>query len=376
MLKKLLIGIGITLAAFGILAGIKTLQIKAMIAAGEQMAMPPETVSTATVESARWNAYIEAVASVRAVRGVVVSAEVPGTVREIAFESGTDAAEGDLLVRLDTVAEEADLAAAQADAALAAADLDRAEDLSKRRVISVSDYDTAIAKHKQALARVVAAEAAIAKKTIRAPFAGRLGIREVDPGQYIQSGHRIVSLQASNEVHVDFALPQQRLADLAPGLEVAVTTDTYPDTMFTGKLAAVDSAVDEVTRTIAARALLPNPDGRLVPGMFVRARVILPQSRDVLLIPSTAVLFASSGDSVFVVENGTDPKSGKPVKTARQSLVKLGENRGDFVEILDGLKPGDTVAGSGVFKLRTGTTLEINNAIAPKAQLEPEPDDA
>jgi len=307
------------------------------------------------------------------VQGAMISTELPGTVAEVAFESGAMVQKGDLLVQLDTSAEEAQLRSADADTELARADVERARDLTARKVISKAELDAAEAKFKQKSAMTENMRAMIAKKTIRAPFDGAAGIRAVNVGQMINAGQQVVPLQALDPVYVDFALPQQRLAELSNGLEVRVTTDAFPEQEFRGKLTAINSAVDMATRNVSLQATLPNPDHSLRPGMFAKVAVALPQKNPVLVIPATAVSYAPYGDSVFVIEKKKDEKTKQEMQLIRQQFVRLGETRGDFVTVTNGLKAGETVVSSGVFKLRNGMPVVINNELAPKPELSPKP---
>jgi len=372
MTKKVLIGIGVVVVAFIVLAGAKALQIKALIASGAHV-MPPEIVTTAEVKQEEWQPVLGAVGSVTAVQGIIVSAEQPGVVREISFESGAKVEQGALLVRIDSGAEEAQMRAAEADAELARLDFDRAKGLGERRVIAQSEWDSAQAKLKQMMAQVENMKTTIDKKTIRAPFTGRLGIRDVNLGQYVNAGTPIVSLQSLDSVYVNFSLPQQRLSALRAGMAVRVTSDTAPGRTLEGVLTAINPDVDAATRNVSLQATLENPEELLRPGVFVRIEVVLPQKMPVLTVPATAVSYAPYGDSVFVVEEKADEKTGEKTLMLRQQFVRLGEERGDFVTVIEGLKPGETVASSGVFKLRNAIAVKIDNTLAPKPELNPKP---
>jgi membrane fusion protein (multidrug efflux system) len=258
---------------------------------------------------------------------------------------------------------------------LARADAARARDLTGRKVISKAELDSAEGKFKQKSAMTENMRAVIAKKTIRAPFDGVAGIRSVNVGQMINAGQQVVPLQALDQVFADFALPQQHFAKLSPGLEVHVTTDAVPGRVFTGKLTAINSMVDVATRNVSLQATLENPDHTLRPGMFAKVEVALPEKHKSLVIPGSAISYAPFGDSVFVIEKKKDPKTGKESQLIRQQFVRVGEARGDFVSITTGLKAGETVVGTGVFKLRNGMAVTINNALAPKSELSPTPAD-
>jgi membrane fusion protein (multidrug efflux system) len=282
---------------------------------------------------------------------------------------------GDLLVHLDTSAEDAQLHSADADTELARADLERARGLTARKVISKAELDAAESKFKQKSAMTENMRAMIAKKTITAPFDGAAGIRQVNVGQMVNAGQQIVPLQSLDPLFADFALPQQHFAQLSPGLEVRVTTDAVPGHVFIGRLTAVNTMVDVATRNVTLQATLGNPEHLLRPGMFAKIDVVLPEKHRALVIPGSAISYAPFGDSAFVIEKKKDPKTGKESQTLRQQFIRLGEARGDFVSVTTGLKSGDVVVGTGVFKLRNGMAVTINNELAPKPQVAPTPAD-
>ncbi len=358
-----------------LLAGVKALQIRQMMAAGKAGGPPPSTVTSVVVKEEDWAPLLSSVGSVAAVQGAVISTELPGVVAEVAFDSGAMVKKNDLLVRLDTSAEEAQLKSADADTELARADLERTKDLAARKVVSKAELDAAEGKFKQKTAMTENMRAVIAKKTIRAPFDGAAGIREVNVGQMIKEGTEIVPLQSLDPVYVNFALPQQHVAQLSAGLEVRVTTDAVPGRIFVGKLTAVNSMVDPATRNVTLQATLENPKHVLRPGMFAKVDVVLPEKHSALVVPGTAISYAPYGDSVFVIEKKKDEKTGKESQVIRQQFVRVGEARGDFVSITKGLEAGETVVGTGVFKLRNGMAVTINNDLAPKPELNPKPAD-
>jgi len=323
------------------------------------------------------------------VRGVTLGAELPGLIRQVAFESGQAIRRGDLLVRLDTSTEEAQLQAAQAEAVLARLALTRAESLRQGEANTQADLDAARARAQQAEAAVAGLDATIAKKTIRAPFDGRIAIRQVELGQVVSPGTPIASLQSVDPIHVEFWLPQQALADLRVGQEVQARTDTFPGQPWSGRITTINPEVDVATRNVRVRATLPNPDGRLRPGMFANVEVVSAEQRPVLLIPATAVMFAPYGDSVFVLgappagegaggtPTGAAPKGEAPRAAgglvAQQRFVRLGERRGDLVAVASGLAAGETVVSSGAFKLKNGMAVVVKNDLAPDARLAPAP---
>jgi membrane fusion protein, multidrug efflux system len=314
---------------------------------------------------------LEAVGSVTAAQGVTLNAEVAGTVRRIAFDSGTIVKAGDVLVELDSNVERAQLLAAQASAKLARTNLENSRPLISTGAISGNAFITLEAQAAQADADVARLQAVVDKKTIRAPFAATAGLRKVNLGQFVGNGTEIVSLQALDPVYVDFTLPQQRLADVHVGVPIQVSTDVFPDVISDGTLTAINPQVDAATRSVGMRATFKNPDGRLRPGMFAHVRVLLPGSEPVLLVPVTAVSYAPYGDSVYVVETSKDQQS----HVARQKFVRLGAARGDFVVVTKGLSAGENVVITGGFKLRNGDPVMINNELKPEASDNPKPTD-
>jgi membrane fusion protein (multidrug efflux system) len=340
------------------------------------MVPPPTTVSSATVKKADWQPMLTAVGSITAVQGAMISAELAGTVSEINFLSGTPVKKGDVLLKLDASAEEAQLRSAQADLDLAKNDFGRARDLSARKVISKAEFDAAQSRLAQKQAAVDNMRSIIDKKQIRAPFDGAAGIRAVNPGQMVKVGDPLVSLQALDQVFVDFSMPQQAIAALKPDLPVKVTTDAIADREFEGKLTAVNSAIDPSTRSVSLQATLDNRDHAFRAGMFARVRVLLPQNQPTLYIPATAVAYAPYGNSVFIIEKKRDDKSGKDALVLRQQFVRTGETRGDFVAVTDALKEGQEVVSAGVFKLRNGMNVVVDNKLAPKPELAPKPSDS
>jgi membrane fusion protein (multidrug efflux system) len=362
------------MAIIGVVAGIKALQFDAMATAGANQVMPPEPVTVIKVHQDEWRPRISAVGSIMPVQGTVVSAESEGVVRKIHFQPGAVVNEGDVLVDLDSDIERAQLRSAQANAELASLSFARAKELISNRTISREAYDQAHANVKQAEAEVDNINAVIAKKQVRAPFAGRLGIRRISVGQYLQKGSPIVALHSLDPVYADFSLPQQRLADLNAGLRVTVTSDAYPLSQFQGTVTAIDPDIDPSTRNVRVQAILSNADGKLRPGMFVAVDVEMARGEPVLTIPATAVVHAPFGNSIYIVEPAPDSTDGKPPLVIRQQRVELGHRRGDMVVATDGVAAGDTVVSTGVFKLRPGMPVTIDNTLAPDFRLEPNPD--
>ena len=370
------VAIGGLVALVILLVGIKGLQISKMMASGKEMAPPPVTVTSAVVKQENWSPVLSAIGSVSAVQGAIVATELGGVVSEIKFENGGVAKKGDVIVKLDASQEEALLRSAEAEAELARTDLERAQGLASQKVVSKAELDAAESKFRRLTAIADQMRSNIRKKTLVAPFDGQLGIRQVNVGQMINAGQQIVPLTSLDSVYVDFALPQQHLSQLTQGLEVRVWSDAAPGREFKGKLTAINSMVDPVTRNVSAQATLDNPDHVLRPGMFARAEVMLPEKHSALVIPGSAVSYAPFGDSVFVIEKKKDEKTGKESEVIRQQFVRVGEARGDFVSITNGLKAGQTVVGTGVFKLRNGMAVAINNDLAPKPQVNPTPVDS
>jgi membrane fusion protein (multidrug efflux system) len=361
---------------FLIIAGIKALQFWTMISAGKKMVPPPTTVTSAEVKQADWQPMLTAIGSISPVQGAMISAELAGTVAEINFQSGSLVKKGDVLLKLDASAEIAQMRSAYADAELAKNDLDRARGLADRKVISAAEFDAAQSKYTQKKAAVENMQSAIDKKQIHAPFDGTAGIRAVNPGQMVKVGDPLVSLQALGQVFVDFSLPQQQLADVKPDLPVKVTTDAIPGREFEGKLTAVNSSIDPTTRNVSLQATLDNQDNVLRAGMFARVKVLLPQKQPTLFIPATAVSYAPYGNSVFIIEKKSDEKTKQESLVLRQQFIRTGETRGDFVAVTNGLKANEQIVSTGVFKLRNGMNVVIDNKLAPKSELGPKPADS
>lgn len=371
--KSIVIATGLLLAIGAFVFGIKFLQIGKMMSMPHTM--PPTTVTSASVKEEDWAPRLTAVGSVSAVQGAVVSAELAGVVSAINFENGAEAKKGEVLMKLDASQEEALLRSAEADAQLAKTDLERSRDLAIKKVVSGAEFDSAQSKFTRMNAVVDQMRSSIAKKSLIAPFDGQLGIRQVNVGQMINAGQQVVALTALDPVYVDFALPEQFLSKLAKDLEVTVRADAFPGRQFKGKLTAINSMVDPVTRNVSLQATLENSDHALHPGMFAKVEVALSETKKTIVIPGSAVSYAPYGDSVFVIEKQKDPKTGKESEMLRQQFVRIGEARGDFVAVTQGLKAGQTVVSTGVFKLRNGMAVTVNNDLAPKPELNPKPAD-
>jgi len=364
MAKRMFVMLTVTLLFVAGLGFVKFKQIQTAIAQGAAFQPPPEAVTTVIAEQERWPSTFNAIGTMAAVRGVTVSADLAGIVEDISFESGEAVREGQVLVVLDTRQEQAQMAAAEAQRVLARLNFNRMQELLDQKVVSKAEYDSATAESRQAEARVGEIRAAIERKTIRAPFSGILGIRQVNKGQYLAGGDPVVPLQSLNPIYVNFGVPQQAIGQLQAGRAVRVTAEHLAKTAFAGRITAIDSVVDETTRNIQVQATLPNPAGTLRPGMFVQAEVPLGAEQRVVALPASAISYAPYGDSVFVVTDMKDDK-GHGYRGVRQQFVKLGPARGDQIAVLSGVSAGDEVVTSGVFKLRNGAAVQINNTVKP-----------
>jgi membrane fusion protein, multidrug efflux system len=373
MTKRMIVMLGGALALVGALAGFKVLQIRAAIAQASSFQPPPEAVTTVVARRADWPDSLHAIGTVAAVQGVTVSADLPGIVQRIAIDSGRTVRAGEVLVQLDTRQEQAQLAAAAAQLELARLNLERLRGLAAEGITSRADLDRVVAEHAQAEARVGEIRATIERKRIRAPFSGLLGIRQVNLGQYLNGGAPVVPLQSLHPIYVNFAVPQQDASRLRAGGTVTVTAEGEARP-FTGRITAIDSVVDPATRNVQVQATLPNPEGRLHPGMFVETQVGTGSAGSVVALPASAISYAPYGDSVFVVEQVKGP-TGSTYAGVRQQVVKLGGSRGDQVAVLSGLEAGAEVVTSGVFKLRNGAAVRVNNQVQPANDPAPRPED-
>jgi membrane fusion protein, multidrug efflux system len=374
MMKRMLVMLAVMIAIIAGLGLVKFRQIQTAIAQGAAFQMPPEAVTTIVAQETEWPETLSGIGTVAAVQGVVVSADLAGTVERIAFDSGRSVRQGDVLVQLDTRQERAQLAAAEAQRDLARQNFDRMQGLLKDNVISRAEFDSATADTKQMDARAGEIRAAIDRKMIRAPFSGILGIRQVNLGQYLSSGDPIVQLQALNPIYVNFAVPQQSTSQMRIGRDVLITSDDVSGIKFHGRITAIDSQVNENTRNIQVQATLANPEGRLRPGMFVQTEVTLGAGRSVVPLPASAISYAPYGDSVFIVTNMKGP-NGEPYRAVRQQFVKVEGARGDQVGVISGVAPGDEVVTSGVFKLRNAAAILVNNKVQPSNNPAPKPED-
>jgi membrane fusion protein (multidrug efflux system) len=375
MAKRMVLMLVIMLALVGGLGFIKYKQVEAAIAAGANFQMPPTAVTTVVAQKVTWPSTMDVIGTAAAIQGVTVSADLPGTIDKIHFESGQWVKEGEILVELDTRQERAQLASLEAQRDLAGINYGRAQELVKSGVIAKQEYDNAAAQQKATEAQVGDIKAAIARKTIRAPFSGVLGIRQVSLGQYLAAGQSIVSLQTLSPIYVNFGVPQQDSGKMVAGHVLRVTSTDVPGVNFTGRIIALDSVINEQTRNIQVQAVVTNKDNKLRPGMFVQVQLPLGSPREVIPLPASAINYAPYGDSVYVLANMTDPK-GKPYRGVRQQVVKVEGSRGDQVGVVSGLNPGDEVVSSGVFKLRNGAPVQVNNAVKPSNSINPNPQDS
>jgi membrane fusion protein (multidrug efflux system) len=374
MLKRMLLMLAVVLLFVAAVGSVKFFQIKSAIAQGKSYQPPPEAVTTALAQMEPWQTTVNAIGTVAAVNGVTVSADLPGVVQEILFDSGKPVNKGDILARLDTRQERAQLAAAEAQRDVLSVNLQRAKGLLAGGVLPQSEFDGTAAQFKEAEARVGEIRATIERKTIRAPFSGVLGIRQINLGQYLEGGAPIVSLQALRPAYVNFTVPEQELSKLSLGARIAVTSDAFsaPEN---GRINAVDSHIDEATRNVRVQAIFDNAAGLLRPGMYVQAQLPRGKASDLITLPASAISYAPFGDSVFIVEQMTSP-DGKPYRGVRQQFVKLGTSRGDQVAILTGVKAGEEVVTSGVFKLRPSAAVQVNNSVQPSNNPAPKPEDS
>lgn len=374
MTKRMILMLVVVLLVLGAIGSVKYFQIRAAMAQHGSFQPPPEAVTTLTVRSEQWASTLAAIGTVVAVNGVTISADLPGVVERIAFQSGQRVSKGAVLVQLDAKQERAQLEAANAQLELTRLDLERKQDLLAKGAIPQATFDRVVAEHKQALARAGEIRAMIDRKVIRAPFSGVLGIRQVNLGQFVAPGAPIVNLQALQPVYVEFTIPQQEAGHVAIGSKVEVRSDGMEGTE-TGTVTAVDSIIDQQTRNVRLQATYANAAGTLRPGMFVEAHVAKGMTGSVIALPASAISYAPFGDSVFIVENVKDP-SGKSYLGVRQQFVKLGGARGDQVAVLSGLKDGEEVVTSGVFKLRPGAAVKVNNDVQPANSPAPKPADS
>ena len=392
-MKRWLVMIGLVVALVVVIGGIWGFKTWKMVAAYKAMGVPKQTVSTVRAEYQEWRPQISAIGSLHAARGADLSAEIAGTVDKIHFESGADVKAGTLLVELRAGDDIGRLESLRANAQLAKLNYERAKAQLEAQAVSKAEVDAQEANFKSLNAQVLEQQAVVDKKRIRAPFAGHLGIRAVDPGQYVGAGDKLVTLQTLDPIFVDFYLPQQDLSSIRIGQKVGAVSDTYSDLTFSGVITAIDPKVDVATRNVQIRATLQNPKRKLLPGMFVNVSVDSGKAEKHLTLPNTAISYNPYGSTVFVLQRAqpkaanddtkttaakTQPEKTSTEKTdgdlvAQQIFVTTGPTRGDQIAILSGLKPGDTVVTSGQLKLKNGTAVVVNNNFVPTNDADPKP---
>jgi membrane fusion protein (multidrug efflux system) len=375
MAKRMILMLTLVVVFVAALGFVKFKQIQTAIAQGAAFQPPPDAVTTIVATREEWPATLNAIGTLAAVQGVTISTDLPGTIDRILFESGEFVRQGEVLAQLDTRQERAQLAAIETQRDLARLNYGRMKDLLDQQVISRAEYDRAVTDQKHTDAQVAEIQTVIERKTIRAPFSGVLGIRQANRGQYLAAGDPIVLLQSLNPIYVNFGVPQHEAAHLRAGRTVRLTVNELPGIEAVGRITAIDAIVDESTRNVQVQATVPNPDGRLRPGMFVQTAVALGEGRNVIALPAPAISYAPYGDSVFVVTELKNP-NGQPYRGVRQQFVKLGGSRGDQVAVVEGINPGDEVVTSGVFKLRNGAAVQINNSVRPANSRAPKPEDS
>jgi membrane fusion protein, multidrug efflux system len=375
MAKRMLFMLAVVIAVVAGLGFFKYRQYQTAVAMGSSFAPPPDAVTTVVAKSETWPSTLDVIGTTAAIQGVTVSADLPGTVAKINFESGQSVHAGDVLVELDTREERAQLAAAESDRDLAKINYERDQQLVKEGVVPRMQSDTSSAQQKSTDAKVGEIKATIERKTIHAPFSGVLGIRQINLGQYLAAGAAIVSLQALNPIYVNFGVPQQQSSLVTAGRTLRLTSDDVPGVEFKGRVTAIDSVVNEATRNLQVQATLPNPGGKLRPGMFVQVQLGLGSSQNVVPLPASAINYAPYGDSVFVVTDLKDPK-GKSYRGVRQQFVKVQGSRGDQVGVISGVNPGEEIVSSGVFKLRNGAAVQVNNKIQAPNNPKPNPEES
>ena len=375
MVKRMVLMLAVMLSLIAALGFFKFRQIQTAMAEGAAFQPPPEAVTTIVAQQEDWPATLSAIGTMAAVQGVTVSADLPGIVDRIGFESGRSVQKGDVLAELDTRQERAQLAAIEAQRDLARLNYNRMKGLLGDRVISQAEFDRAVAEQQQTDAQVGEIRATIERKTIRAPFSGILGIRQANLGQYLAAGDPVVPLQSLHPIYVNFGVPQQDVGRIRPGRAVQITARDIGGVAFTGRVTALDSIVDPATRNVQVQATLGNPEGRLRPGMFVQAELSVGSSQSVVALPASAISYAPFGDSVYIVSD-LKGENGQTYRGVRQQFVKLGGARGDQIAVLSGVAPGDEIVTSGVFKLRNGAAVLVNNKVQPGNKRAPKPEDS
>lgn len=365
----------VAVVVFGGLIGVKIYFKKVTDEFLDNLPIPPNTVSATTAKADQWVREVTSVGTVVAVQGADLTTEESGIVENIYFESGQQVNAGDVILTLNTATDQADLKTLQAAKRLAELERDRVESLWQRKNVSKSEYDRRQSQLEQAQAEVDAQQARIEQKRLRAPYSGRLGIRQVNIGEFVNAGDPMIGLQSLENVYVDFTLPEQRYRDVQRGLVVRAEMDALGDAVFEGQLSAIEPVIDSDTRNFRVRATFKNPEQRMRPGMFARVSLDVGESRDVVIIPRTAVSYRPYGNSVFVLTE-TEQKSqdGKPLYSVSQRFVQTGESQGDLIVITEGLAIGEMIATSGLLKLRSSAQVIVDNSIQPSAEIAPTPE--
>jgi membrane fusion protein (multidrug efflux system) len=375
MAKRMVVTLAATVMIVAALGFVKFKQVQTAIGQAAAFQPPPEAVTTIEAAEEEWPATLAAIGTVAAVQGVTVSADLPGTVERISLQSGSWVREGEVLALLDTRQERAQLAAAEAQRELTRVSLERMQGLLDENVVSRAEFDRATADARQSDARAGEIRATIERKTVRAPFAGVLGLRRANLGQYLSAGDPLVTLESLDPIYVNFGVPQQAMTAVREGRAVRVTATDVAAADFAGRITAVDSVVDPATRNMQAQATVANPGGKLRPGMFVQAEAGVGGSSTITALPASAISYAPFGDSVFVVTDLKNP-AGQSYRGVRQQFVKLGPARGDQIAVTSGVKPGDEVVTSGLFKLRNGAAVVVNNKVKPTNSPKPKPENS
>jgi membrane fusion protein (multidrug efflux system) len=375
MTKRMIIMLVLLGVVFGGIFGFQAFKGKMMKKFMSSMGAAPQTVSAMKAEYQEWQPRLEAIGNLRAVNGVDVSPQVPGTVTAISFRQGQDVKEGTTLLQLYAEDDVAKLKALKVAAELAKTTYERDQRQFKVKAVSQQTLDTDEANLKQALANVAEQQALVDKKTLRAPFSGHLGIRQVDLGQYLTAGEPVVTLQSLDPIYLDFSIPQKQIGEVHIGQKITARTDTFPGESFAGEIMVVNPQVDTATLNVKVRAKMRNPQHKLLPGMYATVEIVTGHPQRYLTLPQTAISYNPYGNIAYLVESQGEDAKGNPKLTAKQVIVSTGATRGDQVAVLDGIKEGDMVVTSGQIKLRNGSPVLINNTIQPGFDPHPNPQD-
>lgn len=377
MSKRMMLLLIATVVVFGGVLGGNLVGKRMMNQYLDNMPQPAATVSSAQAQADSWINSVTAVGSVAAVQGAELATQVGGIVETIYFDSGSEVKAGDIIMTLDSAADRAELKTLQAAERLAEVERNRIKELLQRKSVSQSEYDQRQSQLEQAQARVAAQQARIDQMVLRAPYDGRLGIRQVNVGAYVNAGDPLIGLQALDPIFVDFTLPEQRYGQIDVGMSVVARMDALADEIFEGKITAIEPAIDVQTRNFSVQATFSNPDQKLRPGMFARVAMDVGEHREVVIVPSTAISYRPYGNSVYVLtESGEQDDQGNDLYKVVQRFVQTGQLRGSMIAITDGLAVGEVVATSGLLKLISGGHATINNSVQPNAEIAPTPDNS